>query len=263
MISRGYGTCGTYGAGAATEAKNIRKPRRSKLTKTEARKRYATMGKLVVLEQIREDSELLGEVAIAVGPFARIDAGAVAARDGKSRGAITNVFGSQAAFQAATMELALNASEWVEQIKLPAPGDFATATDWLDALLDGQSARGPKHAKEPAVDDGFLWTLWLSVVPYGVWSEHVAGLSLAEYVQWVKRLEQCLEQALHHFGLRLRESVALNDLACAIASIIEGVWLNQCLSDRHPCDPSQPVATSLRRSGRLLWQGAVQPSEVA
>ena len=49
------------------------------------------------------------------------------------------------------------------------------------------------------------------------------------------------------------------DLASAIASLTEGVWLNQCLTRTHPSDPSQPIAELLRRSGRLLWAGATVP----
>jgi hypothetical protein len=235
------------------------KPGRSTLPKPEARKRYVRMGELVVLEQIQKDSEMLADGAIAVGPFARLDASAVAAHDGKTRGAITNLFGSQAAFQAETMALALNAGEWVERIQLPAPGDFPTADAWFDALLAGQSARGPVHGAKPTVNDGFLWALWLSAVPYGLWSEQISRPSMGEYVQWVKRLEEVLEQALDHFGLAIREGTTVNDLACAVASMIEGVWLNQCLTARHPCDPSEPIATALRRSGRLLWLGATEP----
>ena len=100
------------------------------------------MGGLVVLEQIQKDSQLLGDKSIAVGPFARLDAEDVAAHDGKTRGAITNLFGSQAAFQAATMALALDASEWVARIKFPAPAAFEDAEAWFDALLAGESARG-------------------------------------------------------------------------------------------------------------------------
>jgi hypothetical protein len=48
---------------------------------------------------------------MAIGPFARLDAGDVAAHVGKTRGAISNAFGSQAAFQAETMALALGAAE--------------------------------------------------------------------------------------------------------------------------------------------------------
>lgn len=234
------------------------KPRRSTLAKSEARQRYISVGQLVVLEQIQQDSALLDGGTMAIGPFARLDANTVAARDGKSRGAITNLFGSQAAFQIETMALALNASEWVERVKLPSPGDYATAEAWLDALLDGQSERGPAHSATPAVADGFLWMLWLSAVPYGLWSEHIARPGMQEYVQWVGRLEVVFERALDHFGLALREATTVNDLACAVASLIEGVWLNQCLTGHHPCNPSEPIAALLRRSGRLLWHGATR-----
>jgi hypothetical protein len=215
------------------------------------------MGGLVVLEQIQKDSQLLGDKAIAVGPFARLDAEDVAARDGKTRGAITNLFGSQAAFQAETMALALDASEWVARIKFPAPADFADAEGWFDALLAGESARGPAHGTKPAVNDGFLWALWLGALPYGIWSEVVAKPSMAEYVQTTGRLEDAIKGALDHFGLAMREGTSANDLACAVASLVEGTWLNQCLTKRHPCDRSEPVATLLRRSGLMLWRGAV------
>jgi hypothetical protein len=36
------------------------------------------------------------------------------------------------------------------------------------------------------------------------------------------------------------------------------VWLNQCLTNRHPTDPGEPIATTLRRGGRLLWRGAIR-----
>ena len=237
-----------------------RQPARSNLPKDEARRRYVEIGELAVLEQIRKDCELLDERSIAVGPFARLDANAVAARDGKTRGAITNLFGSQAAFQAETMALALRAGDWIERIEYPAPADHPTAEAWVDALLIGESARGPEHGSEPTVSYAFLWALWLSTVPYGLWSEEVREPSMDEHVQWLERLERVLAEALDHFGLTLRTGTTINDLACALASMIEGVWLNQCLTARHPSDPSEPIATVLRRSGRLLWRGATEPS---
>lgn len=215
------------------------------------------MGGLVVLEQIQKDSQLLGDKAIAVGPFARLDAEVVAAHDGKTRGAITNLFGSQAAFQAETMALALDASEWVARVQFPAPEDFADAEAWFDALLAGESTRGPAHGAKPAVNDGFLWALWLGALPYGIWSEEIAKPSMAEYVQSIGRLEEAITGALAHFGLAMREDTTVNDLACAVLSLIEGTWLNQCLTKRHPCDRSEPIATMLRRSGLMLWRGAV------
>ena len=221
------------------------------------------MGGLVVLEQIQKDSKLLGEQAIAVGPFARLDAEDVAAHDGKTRGAITNLFGSQAAFQAETMALALDASDRVALIKFPAPAEFKDAEAWIDALLTGESARGPSHGAKPAVNDGFLWALWLSAMPYGIWSEQVARPSMAEYAQTVGRLEQVLQAALEHFELTVRAGTSINDLACAIASLIEGVWLNQCLTKHHPFDKAEPIATALRRGGRMLWRGATMPRKAA
>jgi hypothetical protein len=236
-----------------------RKRTRSTLTKEEARQRYVEIGELVVLEQIRADSELLDSRTMAVGPFARLDANAVAGRDGKTRGAITNLFGSQAAFQAETMALALSARDWIEELEYPAPGDFPSAEAWVDALLTGESARGPVQGAEPAVSYAFLWALWLSAVPYGLWSDEVSRPSIEEHVQWLERLQPVLEDALDHFGMTVREGTTVDDLACAFASLIEGVWLNQCLTTRHPTDASEPIATVLRRSGRLLWLGATEP----
>jgi len=236
-----------------------RKRGRSTLPKAEARRRYVEIGELVALEQIRKDAKLLDSGATAVGPFARLDANAVAARDGKTRGAISNLFGSQAAFQAATMALALNAGEWVEQVEFPALADFPTAEAWFDAVLAGQAARGPVHGAKPTVNDGFLWALWLSTMPYGLWSEQVSRPSMKENVQWLRRLERIFTQALDHFGRALRAGTTINDLACAVASLIEGIWLNQCLIKHHPCNPAEPIAALLLRSGRLLWRGAVTP----
>ena len=109
------------------------------------------------------------------------------------------------------------------------------------------------------MDYGFLWTLWLSAVPYGLWSEQISRPSMEEHVQWIERLEQECGRALEHFGGSLRDGTSLNDLACAIAGMIEGSWLNQCLTRDHPCDATEPIATALRRSGRLLWRGATEP----
>ncbi len=233
--------------------------KRSTLPREEARRRYVEIGQLAALKQIRADAERLDDRSIAVGPIARLDANAVAAEDGKTRGAITNLFGSQAAFRAETMALALNAEQQIEHLAYPAPGDFATAAAWVDAFFAAQAARGPRHGAEPAVDYASLWSLWLSAVPYGLWSEQVSGPSLEEYRHWVAGIERVLAAALDRFELALRDGVGLTDLADAIASLVEGAWLNQCLTTRHPSDASEPVAALLVRSGRLLWLGATVP----
>jgi hypothetical protein len=231
---------------------------RSTLPKDEARRRYVEIGELAALEQIRRDAEALDRGAIAIGPFARVDANAVAARDGKTRGAVTNLFGSQAAFQAETMALALSAGAWIDRIAYPDPAAFPDADAWADAFFAGESARGPRHGGEPAVDYASLWALWLSAVPYGLWSERVSRPSMEEHARWLERLAEVLAGALDHFGLTLRDGVTVADLATACASMIEGVWLNQCLTRRHPTEPGEPIAGALRRSGRLIWRGATQ-----
>ncbi len=231
---------------------------RSNLPKEAAKRRYIEMGELAALEQLRQDAQTLDETSIAIGPFMRLDAEAVAARDGKTRGAITNLFGSQATFQAATMALALSAGDWIERVQYPAPADFPDAEAWIDALFGEQAARGPQHGAKPKLNYAFLWILWLSVVPYGLWSKEISQPSVAEYAQWLGALERLYQQALEHFGLELQDDVTLNDLACATGSLIEGVWLNQCLSTRHPSDASKPIDAVLRSSGRLLWRGATR-----
>jgi hypothetical protein len=235
------------------------KPRRqrSTLSKSEAQRRYMEIGSLAVLEQIRLDAGRLDNKAIAIGPFSRLDAETVAAREGKTRGAITNLFGSQAAYQIATMDLALDAGAWSDAGVTPAPAEFATAEEWLDALLAWLSARGPRHGAEPELNYAALWTLWLGAVPYGLWSERVAHLSMEEYERWVAQLESLFCTALAHFGLALRDGVSLSDLAGSTASLTEGVWLNQCLTRAHPLRKDEPIAKALLRAGRLLWHGAI------
>ena len=102
--------------------------RRSTLPREEARRRYVEMGELAVLEQVRRDARRFDEASIAVGPFARLDAGAVAALEGKTRGAVTNLFGSQSAYQAETMALALNTWEFIERLEYPDPASSPPPT---------------------------------------------------------------------------------------------------------------------------------------
>ena len=216
------------------------------------------MGEIEALDQIRKDAETLDSQVLAIGPFARLDASAVAARDGKTRGAITNLFGSQAAFQAETMALALSVGDWIDELEYPEPNDFTSADDWFDALLASESTRGPQRGADPTGSYANLWTLWLSAVPYGMWSDQISGPSMEEHVQWVSKLEELLDDAAEHFDLTPREGATIADLAVAVASLTEGVWLNQCLTTRHPTRPDEPVANALRRSGRLLWRGVFE-----
>jgi len=124
----------------------------------------------------------------------------------------------------------------------------------------GEAARAPSHGAEPAVGYSALWVLWLSAVPYGLWSESIAGPSVDENRNWIARLEEAFQGAIDHFGVTLRAGTTVGDLAVAVAGVVEGLWLNQCLTDRHPTDPSEPIGTAMLRSGRLLWHGATLPA---
>ncbi|HYI17911.1 MAG TPA: hypothetical protein VD836_04340 [Solirubrobacteraceae bacterium] len=237
--------------------------RRSTLPKDEARRRYVELAELQVLERIRDDARDLDRGALAVGPFARLDANALAAKVGKTRGALSNLFGNQAALQAATMAMALDAAELLEASPRPEPEGYEHAEEWLDALFLGESARGPLHRGRPAVDYGSLWALWLAAVPYGLWGERIAGPSLDEFRDSVGTLSSLFARALDHFGLELAADVTLTDLATAAVNLVEGAWLNQCLTTEHPCDAAEPVSEALRRSGRLLWRGATASAGAA
>ena len=235
------------------------RPTRSRLPRDEARQRYVEIGVQVALERIRADAESLRTGSVVIGPFANLDANAVAARDGKTRGVIANLFGSQSAFQAATMALALGAQELIEEIEHPRPADYPDADAWVDAFFGEQSARGPSHGSEPRDYYTSLWTLWLSAVPYAVWSDEDAEPGLAETRDWMSGMVAVFAEALDHFDLILRPGTSLDDLAVATAGLVEGLWLTQCQTARHPIEPTEPIATALRRSGRMLWNGATRP----
>ena len=159
--------------------------RRSLLPPDEARKRYIRAAESVLLRQIQADGDRLDQdddgQSVAVGPFAKLSAEAVAASvDGKSRGAITNLFKSQRQFQLQAMALVLEDPE-VDVAAPPDPAGFADASAWIDALAIEESARGPHHGMEPTPGYGLVWALWLSQVPYGVWSQRIASPSMREF----------------------------------------------------------------------------------
>lgn len=79
---------------------------------------------------------------------------------------------------------------------------------------------------------------------------------MEEHLLWVRRLAGAVTEALDHFDLSLRDDTTPEDVAAALASMIEGVWLNQCLTLRHPVDASEPITTALVRSGRMIWRGS-------
>jgi hypothetical protein len=239
--------------------------RRSLLPPEEARRRYIRLAETVLLRQIQADARKLDreddDTRVAVGPFAKLSAEEVAASaDGKTRGAITNLFKSQRQFQLEAMALVLEDPE-VDIVVGPDPRRFADVGEWIDALAVAESARGPHHQMEPTVGYGLNWALWLSQVPYGVWSDRIAAPSMHEFRRTAQRLEaSCVGPALEHFSLEVKPPWTALDLATAIASVVEGVWLNQSLAAGHPTrDDSKPV-DAMRTALKMLWQGATQPA---
>ncbi len=238
--------------------------RRSLLPPDEARQRYIRAAESVLLRQIQSDARRLDEQddgrSMAVGPFAKLSAEDVAADvDGKSRGAITNLFKSQRQFQLRAMALVLEDPEADIQAP-PDPADYADATAWIDALAIAESARGPHHGMEPTPGYGLVWALWLSQVPYGVWSQRIAAPSMREFRQSAHRLEtHGVSPALERFSLRVRSPWTSLQLATAMASVIEGVWLNQALTPEHPTQADHPAVEAMRIAVKMLWQGATEP----
>jgi hypothetical protein len=80
-------------------------------------------------------------------------------------------------------------------------------------------------------------------------------------VQWLEKLDWILQEAMRRFGSTLRVGVTVRDLSSAFASLIEGVWLNQCMTASNPSNASEPIAASLRRSGGFIWMGATEANQ--
>jgi hypothetical protein len=239
--------------------------RRSNLSPDEARRRYIQLAELALLEQIQVDARRLDREddgdRVAVGPFARLKADQVAAAaDGKSRGAITNLFKSQRQFQLQAMGLVLE-DPTVDATVMPDPRGFDDPGEWIEAVATAQSERGPLHEMTPEVEYGQNWILWLSQVPYGVWSPRIAEPSMREFRHSAERLEvRVVRPGLAHFGLEVRPPWTTLDLAAAMDSLIEGLWLNQCLSREHPTAQGAATAQAARNAVRMIWQGATRPA---
>ncbi len=242
----------------------MKRRHRSSLSRDEAKKRYLQLAETALLTQIRLDARRLDREddarRVAVGPFARLNAEEVAASaDGKSRGAITNLFKSQRQFQLDAMALVLDDPN-VDAAVPPDPRAFEEAQDWIEAVASAEARRGPSHGMEPAEGYAMSWVLWLSQVPYGVWSERIAAPSMREFQHSAERIErELVRPALARFELEPRPPWTPLDVASAIVSLREGLWLNQCLSAEHPTRPSADPAGAARAALTMLWEGATRP----
>ncbi len=205
------------------------------------------------------------ERRVAVGPFARLSAEQVASLDeGRSRGAITNVFKSQRRFQLEAMALALE-DPGVDSIGPPDPRGFADPTAWIEAVAAAEHTRGahPRGGDARGLRSG-LGAVGSDRCRTGSGASTIAEPSMSEFRHSAERFERdAIRPALAHFGLETRSPWTPMDLATAMRSMIEGLWLNQCLTREHPTSPGTPSVQGIRDGLRMLWQGATQPVEGA
>ena len=239
---------------------------RARLTRSDAETTYVRAGELEVFRQLRRDAATLdetptGDRAPAVGPFARLRTDAVGDELGKTRGAINHLWGSQEAFRTAIMATFLNdASLGLDDVELPDPRIADDLDTWISCWAQAEVERGPRHGMEPSNRYGLRWAAWLGLVPYGIWSDSVARPSMAEFRSKVEHLAQeMLAPAFEHFGVTLIDGTALEDVALAATSAIEGCWLNAALTDRDPIGRESPIAQSLATTLGLIVRGAVRP----
>ncbi len=236
---------------------------KTRLKRDEAEERYVRAGELEVFRQLQRDGRAMDEAlahdrAIAVGPFSRLRADVVIDELGKTRGAINNLWGSQQAFRAAVMGVFLNDTGLgLDEVDYPDPSTSRTLERWIERLADVEVSRGPRHDMPPENRYGLRWAAWLGLVPYGIWSKRVARASIDEYRQGAERYaSEVLAPALEHFGLELRTGVTQLDLAVACCSMIEGFWLNACLTGDDPAGRKAPIGAALAASLSLLLHGA-------
>jgi hypothetical protein len=244
--------------------------KKTRLARDDAEERYISAGELEVFKQLQRDglamdSELAHDRVLAVGPFSRLRADVVVDELGKTRGAINNLWGSQEAFRAAVMAVFLNDTGLgLDEVSYPDPAQSKTLEHWVGRLAAVEIQRGPHHEMSPENRYGLRWAAWLALVPYGIWSKRVAKASIDEYRQGAERYgDAVIGPALERFELDLASNVTLLDVAVACCSLIEGFWLNACLTSRDPAGRNQSIAAALASSLCLVLRGATVPSRRA
>jgi hypothetical protein len=83
---------------------------------------------------------------------------------------------------------------------------------------------------------------------------------MREFRHSAERLEaELVRPGLARFQLEPRPPWTPLDIASAIVSLREGLWLNQCLSAEHSTRIGEVPAAAARSALTMLWQGATQP----
>ena len=176
------------------------------------------MGELAALEQIRSDSRAARQECDPGRAVRAARRGRRRRGDGKTRGAITNLFGSQGRFQAETMALALSAGDLIAGVEFPDRAAFATAGRLDRRPLRGQSARGPRTGRSRLSTTAPLGALAECGALRALERAHQRARAWPSTRSGSPARERCSARAIAHFGLELREDATLADLACAVAS---------------------------------------------
>lgn len=240
---------------------------RERLPRRDAEQAYLRAGELEVYRQLERDAAALdtaleNDRAIAVGPFARLRADIVVDELGKTRGAINNLWGSQEGFRAAILATFLNDTTLgVDDVAYPEPSSCRDLDEWVARWAAAEVERGPRHGMDPENRYGLRWAAWLALVPYGIWSDRVAGPSMREYRESVGHSTSLLEAALDHFGVTIVAPTTLADLAVAATSAIEGFWLNSSLTTTDPVERDGTIVTALTTTLGLLIRGATSGAD--
>lgn len=246
-----------------------RRRTRSRQTPEARRTDYLRIGEESVLDGVRLDAikidESSGTGHVPPGPFGALDSDAVARRLGKTRGAINHVFGSQAAYRAATWIAVDETLDMggIEAATYPDPSSAHDLASWITKVAQVEHARGPHHTKRP---DGYArrWLLWTASLPYGLWSRYLADMSQLEFANWVREIEQRLvSPALSHFDLAVNPPWTTTDLALAHANLVEGLWMTQVLVRKHKAPWLRRTTESAAVNALLmLWTGATTTRRV-
>jgi len=236
---------------------------RQRMPRDTAQQTYIRAGEMEVFRQLQRDATALDATAaddrvLAVGPFGRLRTDSVVDGLGKTRGAINHLWGSQDAYRAAVMHVFLDDETLgLDEVEYPEPSAFDNVETWIAAWAAVEIERGPRHGMQPENRYGLRWATWLGLVRYGVWSDTIAAASMTEYRSSASRFaSDVLEPAFGHFGLDLRPGTTLDDVAVAVASSIEGVWLSASLSEHDPLGRSQTVRETLATTLLLIVRGA-------
>jgi len=124
--------------------------------------------------------------------------------------------------------------------------------------MAGQAARGPCMAPSPPSTTGSCGRSGSAPYPTACERRGLAAQHERNTCSGCGAWSGYSPRRSNHFGRALRAARRSRSRR-AVASLIEGLWLNQCLIKAPPLRPAEPIATLLLRSAACLWRGRVAP----